>query len=245
MLGDPRNIWQKTGWVLLQVGAALTALGAIGFALQYLNARWNWYGGQWNNPVPRSDWNFSHLFNDHRIDAVYNLTPCVAILLLAMVAWWIGSMKRRHWYWPTPQTRRRCIALCTIAGAGFLAICIYLILATASIHKESQALQANDPTGVNQVGMVITGMEEIHRNSFASWSLPSTALLAITFGILAACSKPRQSSACDACNHTLTPGQTTCPECGAPQNALPTDTTTPKDVRFPDGPVASPHQPDE
>ena len=66
MLGDSRNIWQKTGWVLLQIGAALTALGATGFALRYLYVRWNWYGGQWNNPVPRSDWNFSHLFNDHK-----------------------------------------------------------------------------------------------------------------------------------------------------------------------------------
>ena len=242
MHGDPRNIWQKSGWLTLQVIAVLTVLTAIGLTIRFLHVRWTWYGGQWNNPVPPNAQGLSDLFFDHQLDAVYNLTPFVAMLLVAVVAWWIGSMKRRFWYWPTPTWRRRCIALSTISGVGILAILIYLSIQSYSIFKESQALQALDPNGPNHVGMMVTGVKEWRLESFVWWSLSTTVLLTITFGLLASYSRPRQSGACNACNHLLSSGQTTCPECGARQHALQEGRATRKSVQFSGGLVASPHQ---
>lgn len=235
--GDTRTRWQKSGWVTLQVIAVLTALTAIGLVFQFLHVRWTWYGGQLRSPVPRD------MFLNHQLDAVYNLTPFVAMLLLAMVAWWIGSMKRRIWYWPTPAWRRRCIALSIICAAGALATWIYVGIQHASISIESAGLQANDPHPPNQFGMLFTGLKEWRLLSFFWWSTGTTVILSCTFGVLASYAVPRQSNACDACNHTLTPGQATCPECGTSQVAPQTDVLTSETVRFTSGLVASPYQP--
>ena len=238
MQGDPRNIWQKSGWVTLQVIAVLTALTAIGLTIRFLHARWTWNGGQWRSPVPRD------VFSDHFLNAVYNLTPFVAMLLLAMVAWWIGSMKRRTWYWPTPAWRRRCIALSIICAAGALATCIYVGVQHVLISIESARLQANDPNPPNQFGMVSTGLKEWRLHSFFWWSMGTTVTLSCTFGVLASYAVPRESNACDACNHTLTPGQVTCPECGTPQVSPQTEVRRSEAVRFTSGLVASPYQPE-